>query len=117
MDPYHYPPDLIAHLIDAIPALCRSKRDVLSFFKQAGVPESLHRDFAAQIQAPGNAIRKREMARTIIERLNEGGDSLLGARRQLIKRVLDFEDFSHCYPEDVVKAKAAVADIRKIVNV
>jgi hypothetical protein len=57
------------------------------------------------------------MARTIIERLNEGGDAMLGARRQLIKRVLDFEDFSHCYPEDVAKAKAAVSDIRKIVNV
>src|SRR5229473_2451715 len=105
MDPYHYPPDLIAQLIDAIPALCRSKRDVLSFFKQAGVPENLYANFAAPIQIPGNPVRKREMARTVIERLNEGGDALLGARRQLIKRVLDFEDFSHCYPEDVAKAK------------
>jgi restriction system protein len=47
MDPYHYPPNLIAQLMDAIPALCRSKRDVLSFFKQAGIQESVYADFVA----------------------------------------------------------------------
>ena len=38
---YQYPPDLFQLLVDTIPALCRSKTDVLDFFRGAGVG---HRD-------------------------------------------------------------------------
>ena len=34
---YHYPPELFQLLVDTIPRLCRSKRDVLIFFRGAGV--------------------------------------------------------------------------------
>ncbi|HVO60793.1 MAG TPA: hypothetical protein VMT53_07645 [Terriglobales bacterium] len=34
---FHYPPELTQLLIQTIPLLCPSKKDVLSFFKGAGV--------------------------------------------------------------------------------
>ncbi|TFH49151.1 MAG: restriction endonuclease, partial [Methanothrix sp.] len=34
---FQYTPDLLNLLIDAIPRICRSKNDVLTFFKGAGV--------------------------------------------------------------------------------
>ena len=34
---FHYPPDLFNLLVDTIPLLNRSKRDVLLFFRGAGV--------------------------------------------------------------------------------
>ena len=34
---FHYPPELMNRLIEAIPKLCRSKQDLLTFFQGAGV--------------------------------------------------------------------------------
>jgi restriction system protein len=40
---HHYPPEILNLLVDTIPLLCRSKNDVLVFFKGAGVPGRLRR--------------------------------------------------------------------------
>ncbi len=34
---YHYSPELLQLLVDTIEVLCRSKRDVILFFRGAGV--------------------------------------------------------------------------------
>ena len=49
--------------------------------------------------------------------MNEGGEAMLGARRELLKRVTEFEDFSRCYESDVMKAKGCVAEISRVINV
>jgi restriction system protein len=49
--------------------------------------------------------------------MNEGGDALLAARRELLKRVTQFEDFTRCYDSEVMKAKGFVAEVRRVVNV
>jgi len=36
-DSFHYPPEILKLLIDTIPLLCRSKKDVLLFLEGAGV--------------------------------------------------------------------------------
>ena len=41
----------------------------------------------------------------------------LRERREILKRVTEFEDFSTCWPDDQLKAKGRIADIRRIVNV
>lgn len=38
---YHYPPELFALLVDAIPKLCKSKPDLLLFFRGSGVASEL----------------------------------------------------------------------------
>lgn len=47
---YHYPPDLMSLLIQTIPRICRSKEDVLLFFKGSGVSSSLTNDLAVQLK-------------------------------------------------------------------
>lgn len=38
---YHYPPDIMNLLVDTIPRLNKSKKDVLLFFKGTDIPNSI----------------------------------------------------------------------------
>jgi energy-converting hydrogenase A subunit M len=49
--------------------------------------------------------------------LNELGDRTLAIRRELLRRVVEFEDFTRCWESDVMKAKGLVAEIQRTVNV
>ncbi len=49
--------------------------------------------------------------------LNEGGDSTLAVRREVIKRISEFEDFSTCWDSDRLNAQALVTQVRHVVNV
>lgn len=114
---YQYPPELFSLLVDAIAVLCKSKKDVLLFFRGAGVPAQYVADIEAQLKQDPASVKKHESARTVLTRINEGGDALLAARRELLKRVTQFEDFSRCYESDMMKARGLVAEISRVVNV
>lgn len=114
---FHYPPDLFNLLVDTIPLLCRSKQDVILFFKGAGIAPALTNDLVRKLNKDRNSINKYEIARTLLTRLNEKGDSTLLQRREVLKRVVEFENFSSCWPADQLKAKGLVAEIRRVVNV
>ncbi len=114
---YHYPPELLQLLVDTIPRLCRGKRDLLLFFKGAGVIRSNLVDLENKVTNDRNSITKYEITRTILERLNERGESALRERREVLKRVVEFEDFSTCWPADELEAKGLVAEIRRVINV
>lgn len=116
-DAYHYPPELLSLLVDTIPLLCRSKNDVIVFFRGAGTPENVLKPIAAQLRENPKSVNKYQISRTVIEALNACGDSTLAPRREVIKRVVEFEDFSSCWPEDQLKAKGAVSEVRRVVNV
>lgn len=116
-DAYHYPPDLLQLLVDTIPLLCRSKKDVLLFFRGAGVDQQLFGDLAAQLTATPDAVNKYHIARTVLTRLNEPGDKTLRERREVLRRVVEFESFSSCWPNDQLSAQGLVAQIQKLVNV
>jgi hypothetical protein len=116
-DAYHYPPELLSLLVDTVPLLCRSKNDVIVFFRGAGAPENLLKPLSDQLQADPKSLNKYQIARTFIEALNARGDSTLAPRREVIRRVVEFEDFTSCWPQDQLKAKGAVSEVRRIVNV
>ncbi|MEN6462682.1 MAG: restriction endonuclease [Syntrophomonas sp.] len=114
---FHYPPELMSLLIDTIPLLNRSKKDVLLFFYGAGVSESLLTDIRQQLKLDPNSINKFEITRKVLTRLNEKGEATLRERREILKRVIEFESFSTCWDNDRLKAKGLVAEIRDTVNV
>jgi hypothetical protein len=116
-DAYHYPPELHSLLVDTIPLLCRSKNDVVVFFRGSGAPEAILKPIADKLRIDAKLVNKYEIARTVIEALNARGDSTLAPRREVIKRVVEFEDFSSCWPQDQLKAKGAVSEVRRVVNV
>ena len=114
---YHYPPELFQLLVNTIPRLCKSKRDVFTFFRGAGVENSLVSDIWNQWSNNRDSINKFDIARTALERLNEGGDKYLRERREVVKRVVEFDDFSTCYENDRLEAQGLVSQIRAVVNV
>lgn len=114
---FHYPPELLSLLIDTIPMLCRSKKDVILFFKGAGVSDKLMEEYILIVNTNRDKIYKHEIARGVLTRINENGDRYLRERREILKRVIEFENFSACWEADILKAKGLISEIRQVVNV
>lgn len=116
-DAWHYTPDLFDRLVDTVPVLVKSKQQMIDFFRSAGTPEALLNDLQDTLNNDPRSINKYYIARTVIRKLNEGGDRLIAARRELIRRVTQWEDFSLSWPADQDKARGLVAAVRQLVNV
>ena len=114
---YHYPPELFQLLVDTIPRLCRSKRDVLTFFRGAGVRGAEIKGLEARLGDDSESINKFHMVWSVLAQLNDAGDKALRERREVLKRVVEFEDFSTCWPDDRLKAQGLVSQIRRVVDV
>jgi hypothetical protein len=114
---FHYPPDLLNLLVEAIPRLCRSKLDVLLFFRGGGVPLRVTADLTRQVDQDRDSITKFQIVRTVLTRLNTKGDAALRERREILRRVTQWEDFSTCWEADRMEAMGLVGQIRHIVNV
>jgi hypothetical protein len=113
---FHYPADLLELLIETIPRLVRSKKSVILFFEGAGVEHDDLAGVTATLRNSPDSITKFEIVRTVLARLNTRGDSGLGPRRGVIRRVVEFEDFESCWDNDRLKAKGLVASVREAVN-
>ena len=116
-DVFHYHPDLFDLLVQTIPLLNRSKDSVLLFFKGAGVDEDLFVDISHKVETDKKNINKYEITKTILERINEDSEKYLRERREILKRITEFEAFSTCWEGDQLKAKGLVSEIQKIVNI
>jgi restriction system protein len=114
---YHYPPELLELLCDAVPALFRSKQGVIDFFVGAGVPNKLLGDWKMKLKEDKYSVKKHEIARSVLCRLNDAGEPALAHRREVIKRISEFDEFSTCWDNDRYKAQGLVAQIQKLVNV
>lgn len=114
---FHYPPELLTLLIDAIPKLCKSKRDVLLFFQGAGVAANVLQPYEQMLRTDKNSFNKYHVTRELLTKLNEQGERSLRVRRELLKRVTEFEDFSLCWDNDRAAARGLVAQIRDVINV
>jgi hypothetical protein len=53
----------------------------------------------------------------VIVRLNEAGDAGLAARREVVRRIVEFEDFTRCWENDALQARGLVGEVRRLVNV
>ncbi|WP_222119382.1 restriction endonuclease [Siminovitchia fortis] len=113
---YHYPPELFNLLVDTIPLLFRSKNDVMIFFKGSGVSKQYTLDLESRVRSDRQNVTKYEIVRVVLSRLNEAGEKTLRERREVLKRVVEFESFSSCWPDDQLKARGLVAEIQKVVN-
>lgn len=113
---YHYPPELFNLLVDALPRLNRAKRDVLIFFKGAGVGDAYTADIDEQLRTNRDSVKKHEMVRSILQRLNDKGEMALRERREVLKRVVEWEDFSACWDNDRLEAIGLVESVRKLVQ-
>jgi len=114
---YHYPPELLELLIETIPLLIRSKAGVLDFFQGAGVPSADLAVWPDKVRKDKKSVNKFQIVPSVLCRLNDRQDAALAPRREIIKRVSGFDDFSTCWENDQLKARGLVSQIREVVNV
>ena len=97
--------------------LNKSYQSVLNFFRGAGVPPLMMAAEAERV-ARKEKISKFEIARNILVRLNEAGDSdaAIERRRIVARRVAEWENFNTCWEDKVLEATGAVAEVRRIIN-
>jgi hypothetical protein len=115
-DEFHYPPDVFELLVETIARLSRGKKGVVLFLQGAGVPQADLAEADRIVRSNPNSINKFEIVRNVLTKVNARGDSGLRPRREIIKRVTEFESFETCWPEDQLKAKGLVASVREAVN-
>jgi hypothetical protein len=115
-DAFHYPPELFELLVETIARLSRGKKGVVLFLRGAGVANEDLAEVERTVSTVPDSINKFEIVRTVLTKVNARGDSGLRPRREIIKRVVEFESFATCWPEDQLKAKGLVASVREAVN-
>ena len=113
---FHYPPQVFELLVETIARLSRGKKGVVLFLQGAGVAEEDLAEVALAVRTNAASINKFEIVRNVLTKVNTRGDSGLRPRREIIKRVTEFENFETCWPEDQLKAKGLVASVREAVN-
>lgn len=89
---------------------------MIVFFRGARVPQDLTDALSQTLRQSPAETRKHEMARVVLDRINSRGDATLRARREVVRRLVDFTNFDGCWPEDKLKARGLVASIREVVN-
>jgi hypothetical protein len=114
---FHYPPELVSLLINVLPKLCKSKRDLLLFFQGAGVSRTILEPYERLLKTNKDSFNKYPVTREILTKLNEQGEKTLQIRRELLKRITEFDDFSVCWEKDQAVARGLVAQIRDLINV
>ena len=114
---FHYPPELFQLLVDAVPKLCKSKKDLLLFFRGAGVSQAGVAPHEDLLRNDKSAFSKYTVARDLLTKVNEVGARGLRVRRELLKRVVEFDDFTVCWENDRAAARGLVAQIRDLINV
>ncbi|MDA1189787.1 MAG: restriction endonuclease [Chloroflexi bacterium] len=75
-------------------------------------------DLETRLRQDKNSINKFDITRTVLQRLNEReSNQAIKCRREVIRKVVEWEDFSTAFPEDQAEAKGYVTDVRHVVNV
>ncbi|PCE28888.1 restriction endonuclease [Paraburkholderia acidicola] len=113
---FHYPPELFELLVETIARLNRAKKGVVLFLRGAGVADEDLAEVERAVTTSPSSINKFEIVRKVLTKVNARGDSGLRPRREIIKRVVEFESFETCWPEDQMKAKGLVASVREAVD-
>lgn len=114
---FHYPPELLQLLVNTLPKLCKSKTDLLLFFQGAGISKAVLAPYQQLLQTDKTKFNKYPVTRELLAKLNEQGESGLRVRRELLKRIVEFEDFSVCWENDRAAARGLVTQVRELVNV
>lgn len=112
---WHYPHDFLSLMIDTIPLLVKGKLELVAFFRGAGVSEEILSPIRSKIRTDRSSVSKYEIAREVLHAVNDLGPSGLTVRREIVKRVVEFQSFEKCYDDKAMAARGGVQAIRKYV--
>ncbi len=114
---YPFRPDVYTAVVQAVPLLCKSKRDVVRFFRGTGMSHVRLDALAKQVGLDPESLKNHQMTDELLEIANrDASDTGLKVRREILKRIVDFNNFESCWPGDQLAAKGAVAKVRELIN-
>ena len=113
---YHFSHDFLILLVDTISKITRRKEDVFLFFKGAGVSDEIMAPSRSALLRDRKNTYKHQIARQVVTALNEKGDACLRQRREIVKRVVEFNSFEVCYDNVRKEAIGLVAEVRRLRN-
>ncbi|TAM56572.1 restriction endonuclease [bacterium] len=117
MEAYQFRPDVFTAVVEAIALIRNSKRDVVTFFRGAGLEHPRLAEYERQIRTDRASLRKIEMAHTLLKVVNEmSGNHGLKVRREVLKGIVDFNNFDSIYQDKRLAAKGAVAKARELID-
>jgi hypothetical protein len=90
---HHFPPDVFEALVEAIPLLVRPRKAVLLFFRGCGVDRQVLAELEARMDVDPR-LSKYHATRELLTYLNDRGERALRERREVVKRVAGFDEFS-----------------------
>ena len=73
--------------------------------------------YEKRLRTNRSAFNKYPLTRELLVKLNELGEKGLRERREILRRVVEFQDFSVCWERDQAPARGLVAQVRDLVNV
>jgi len=114
MEAHHWPSDIFELVVDTIPRLVKSKDSVIQFFESCGVPRVHLTEVKQRLAQNRDRITKYQMVRMVVGKLNDLGDVELRSRRDVLRRVVEWEDFAGSYANDREKAELNVHRLRKL---
>lgn len=111
---YHFPPDLLELTIRATSLLLRGKQGVIDFFRGCGVPDAYLRGHQQALRVDKESVKKASIARDVLTALNDKNDAPhLRVRREVLKRITEWEDYDTAWPQDRDAARGVVAAVRE----
>lgn len=114
---YPFRPDVYIAVVQAVPLICKSKRDVVTFFRGTGMRHKHLDVLAKQVASDPDSLKKHHMTDELLEIANrDASDAGLKVRREILKRIVDFNNFESCWPNDQLAAKGAVAKVRELIQ-
>jgi restriction endonuclease Mrr len=111
---FHYPPELLEILVEAIALLFKSKESVILFFRGAGLKGGAIEGWERRVRGDRESVKKVGITRDLLARVNALGDGGIRLRREILRRVYEREDFSTCWPEQEDRARVLVTRVRQI---
>jgi restriction system protein len=110
----HYPPQLVTLITEVLPILFVKRKAILLFFKTSQIPDEITDDIKERIAKNEGSLSKYMMIRTILYRLNNNKENaFLRERYEILKRLIEFEDFNICWPDTVDKAKGLIDQLKE----
>jgi len=115
-DPYHYPPDLVAILVDTIPLLRKSKTDTVGSSAAVAWTSATWRTCSSawtRIATPSTSTRSRARPSRVSTRRATRD---CGAAAKSFAGSSSGKNFSTCWQGDAFRAQSLVAKVRQLVN-
>jgi restriction system protein len=85
---YHYPPELFRLLVETLPKLCKTKKDLLQFFRGADVDRTILSSHENLLATNKDTFNKYTVTGEIATRLNDLGERTPRECREILKRIV-----------------------------